>query len=506
MSENDLLFRRQFLITPDTCSAFDHWQHSSIGYFQIYAHPDIDLTIATSDSSAVTVAIIGYILHPDHPTQSNADIASAIAHRGSSLDSVIDYLQNAAGRFVLVLKTDEDVLVFHDPCGLRSMYYTRYQNKVFIGSQPNLFKAVMPLEKGDRFNLYAQSLHVRKTVEHWIPSGCSLFESVYHLVPNHYLRLSTLEQVRYWPHAKLVRRPCDDVAAEASELLKKLMLAAHHRFDLALSLTAGWDSRMLLSASRDFVNDIDLFTLKYRDLTPASNDIKIPRELLRSLGLHHQVIDCHTSTPPDFLDIYQRNVPFAHDDWGAIAYGMMAGNYPQSKVCIKGNCAGIVKCPYYPYGSHRPITSPNQIINIVKGWHKLPFICEQITDWYEKTAPVAQQNNIDILDLFDWEHRMGSWQHQGQLEWDLVQEVYTPFNHRGLLELMLSAPTRFRSEPNYILYQKMFKLLWPEVMAQPLNPVSRQERLRIARAKMKERLKATLDHVGLAQLTQGARR
>ena len=96
-----------------------------------------------------------------------------------------------------------------------------------------------------------------------------------------------------------------------------------------------------------------------------------------------------------------------------------------------------------------------------------------------------------MFDLFYWEHRMGSWQAQSQLEWDIVQEVYSPFNHRGLLELMLSISTNLRSAPNYSLYKMIIQLLWPEVMRQPLNP-----------ATTKDRLKDFLNYIGVYKIVR----
>jgi hypothetical protein len=40
-----LLFRRQFLMTPDKCRPLERWQHKNFRKFHIYAHPDIELNI-----------------------------------------------------------------------------------------------------------------------------------------------------------------------------------------------------------------------------------------------------------------------------------------------------------------------------------------------------------------------------------------------------------------------------------------------------------------------------
>jgi len=425
----------------------------------------------------VTVTLVGYIIDPNCPEKSNTGVLNTIADFTDSVEWISHYLCSVSGRFVLVISTPNETLLFHDPCGFRTVYYTKYQGKIFIGSQPLIFKQVLPLEDGERLSSYIGSSYVKTQIEHWIPSGCSLFEEVYHLVPNHYLRLSTLEQIRYWPRWVFPQKPVSEVVAEASDLLRRLMLAASNRFKLALPLTAGWDSRTILSASKSIANEMYFFTLQYRDLHPQSNDIKISAKLLHSLGLGHNVIDCGKAAPEAFREMYQRNAMPTHmDDWGQMAYAMVDA-YPQDRVCVKGNCSEIARCFYYKDGTHPPITSPDQIIALVNGWHTIPFIREQISTWYDQASEVAAEANMDILDLFYWEHRMGSWQAQGQLEWDIVQEAFTPFNHRGLLELMLSTPAKLRSAPDYPLYQMMLKVLWPEVLRQPVNPMTAKKRL-----------------------------
>jgi len=164
------------------------------------------------------------------------------------------------------------------------------------------------------------------------------------------------------------------------------------------------------------------------------------------------------------------------NDWGKIAFGMI-GSYPSERVAVKGNCSEICRCFHYKNGKHPLIESPDQIIELERGWQELPFACASISDWYDKAKSVAETTKVDLLDLFYWEHRMGSWQAQGQLEWDMVQEVYTPFNHRGLLETMLSAPARYRCFPHTDLYEKLCKALWSDVLKESVNPPEKRAKL-----------------------------
>jgi hypothetical protein len=492
MTAANLVFRRQFLMAPNICSSLGHWQHINVGQHHLYAHPDIEVTTVASVDAEVTVTLLGYIVDPNWPDKSNADILSTIANIADSVESIGDYLCSVSGRFVLIISTARETLLFHDPCGLRRVCYTQFKGGVFVGSQPSILKEVLPLKDGARLQAYTGSSYATTHIEHWIPSGCSLFEDVYYLIPNHYLRFSTLGQTRYWPKQVLPRRRADGVVAEASDLLKRLMVAANKRFKLALPLTAGWDSRILLGASKSICNTIYFYTLQYRDLDRRSDDIRIPAKLLRSLGLSHSLIDCRNAVVPDaFRDTYVRNAALAHmHDWGTIAYGM-SDAYPQDRVCIKGSCCEIARCSYYRYGTHQPISSPDQLMALERGWYAMPFVRDQISSWYHRVRAVAEDMKVDILDLFYWEHRMGAWQAQSQLEWDIVHETYTPFNHRGLLELMLGVPAKLRSAPHYSLYRMILTELWPEVLRQPMNRPTAKRRVAniLGRAGMYERAK-----------------
>lgn len=470
MKYHNLLFRRQFLLTPNRCNSLSHWQHQSLGQLHLYAHPDIELSVFGTAHGTVNMALIGYMIHPDSPKRSNIQILNDIATSTNTIEGISEYLRSLAGRFVLILSTPEDTFAFHDPCGLRTLYYTEYEGRVHFGSQPLIFEHIMPVEAGNRFLSYGESEYKKNHLEHWIPSGCSLYERIHHLVPNHYLRFSTRTQTRYWPNRNIQRRLLDDAVHEASLLLEKLIQAGNARYKLAFPLTAGWDTRTLLSACRSIAPNVFFYTLQYRRLQLESSDIRIPRKILQSLGYHHHVLDCRKSPDAEFADIYERNTPMAHlDDWGRIAYGMME-IYPSDRLCLKGNCSEICRCFYYKSGKHPPIVSSDQIIQLEKGWELLPFVRDRLSDWYKDGYPVAVDSGVDILDLFYWEHRMGSWQAQSQQEWDIVQETFSPFNHRGLLEIMLGVPPQYRCAPDYALYRKMQEALWPEVLVQPINP------------------------------------
>jgi hypothetical protein len=293
-----------------------------------------------------------------------------------------------------------------------------------------------------------------------------LYETVKHLVPNHYLSLSGLEQKRYWPNKVPKKMQIEEAIKQSSYLLKNIMEAANHRFKLAMPMTAGWDSRIILSASKNIAKDLFFYTLQYRNLNPASNDIAFPKKLLQRLGYQHTIINCNKAINEHFLKIYRNNSDMAHEDWAKIANGML-DEFPADRVCIKGSCAEIARGGAYLNWKEMQFGTLEQILEYEQDWGIFDFTKNAVSQWLQATLPVLHGYKIETL--FDWEHCMGSWQAQNQLEWDIVQETFTPFNNRELLDVLLSIDFRYRKWPNFRLFKKIIETLWKEVLSVPIN-------------------------------------
>ena len=465
-----LRFRRQFLLTdaplPTPPASL---QETGLGSWHLYRHPDLPLTVLYGETGP-QLALLGFVLDPDRPEATDHDILARLAAGGLDPETLAQGLHGLSGRFVLLVFGAQGLCVFHDPCGLRTVYYRQNDGHLAIGSSPPILGLVAPLTPGERARAYWASDYVRGKREHWLPCGTSLYEDVHQLVPNHYLRVPDLAQIRYWPFAALQPRTLPEAADRIARILSQSITGMARRSALAFPLTAGLDSRTLLAATKDEAAGMYFYTLRYRKLDEQSADIQIPRRLLGKLGLRHHLIDCRAEAPADFAAVYEANTAPSHmDDWGQIAHGMLNG-LPQDRVAIKGNCSEIGRCYYYPSGAPEADADTDFFLRRYSGWDRLPFLREAVENWLAKAVPAAETSGINLFDLFYWEGRLGGWQAQSQLEWDIAQEVFTPFNNREALELMFGVDPRHRIEPDHALHREIALRLWPEVLSEPINP------------------------------------
>ncbi|MBN9632854.1 MAG: hypothetical protein J0I18_19990 [Actinobacteria bacterium] len=463
-----LRFRRQFLVTPRAVE-LPGWRHERVDGHNVYAHPELSMTVHRSDGGGVLV-LLGFAIDPDHPERDDAAVLECLADdRARGVEQpTIDRL---SGRFVLFVFDGAHITVQADAAGARAVEYTFTGDEFHAASQSFLLAEAVPLSEGRRAALFRGSLHARLDREAFLPADVTLFDGVHRLLPNHRLDAAERRQVRVWPVEPVAPASLGDAAAFAARQLSASIDAASYRFPLSLPLTAGYDSRALLAATpRSRRSRVFVYTLLYRHLGRFSADAHVASRVARQAKLQHHLVECRADPGPEWRRLYTGNSPLAHyDDWGVIARGMYTG-LPGGHVALKGNASEIVRTFYWRDGVAPRVRSAADILALHSGWSELPFVVQAVERWFEATEPIARASGVAIDDLFYWEHRCGSWQAQSQLEWDIAQETFMPFGNRRLLARLLGVPAADRADHGQALLHEIMRLSDPELLELPFNP------------------------------------
>ncbi len=483
------------MFSAKKCAELENWHKETLDNYILYVHKDCEVS-KVENLNNISI-LIGYIIDPKFPQKKSSDILTDISTL-SEINQITEFLYGLVGRYVLLIKKQNRLFFLNDPFGLKTIYYTRYEDEIYAASQPLLIKLVIPIKKGSKYQQYYDSAYVEKVKEHYLPAGTSLYNEVYHLTPNHYFDSLSFRQIRYFPNKPIKKKEQEEALQEFTSLLKKTMIAANNRFRLALAITGGLDSRMILGACKEIVGDIYFYTLQFRNLTKNSNDIIIPKKLLSHLGLQHNIINCRKPVNKDFEEIYINNTDIHHfNDWGLMASGEH-DEFPPGHIAVKGNGVEIGRCIFYrnyQLRKHPEISSCEQIFSfndVAYGWENIPFIRKRVSDWFDEIKNNKDNFGYGLLDLFYWEHRIGSWLAQNQLERDIVHDVFLPFNNRELIDVMLSVNPEYRFLPDFLFYKKSIQILWKELLIQPINPLQQKNNVKnIIKNKMKRLLIGT---------------
>lgn len=475
---NKLIYRRQFILGPAFIKQFSHWTRLKIDQsLHLNAHPDLNVIHRTSMDASLT--LLGYILDPDQPEADDQMIIDQILEKMFALkttDDLFQIVERYGGRWILIAGFKDHWLMLTDPCGYRAVHYSANSNGngFWSASQPGLFPFVMELQEDPDALEYLD----RTKFQHWgnneyiFPGDRSIYKEIKHLLPNHYLDLVSGDAKRFWPNKYLEPIAFNDCVEESSRFLTKTMEAAARRFELALSITSGRDSRLILASSKKIAEQVYYFTGKYWNLKKRSPDIEIPTKILSKLNLKHHVIHCPNKMEPGFGRIYNANVTPSHDVYGIIAQGFYR-NLPKEKVMVKGNAVPIIKGTFHSFREDAEISAA--LFAKIMKVEGAKFAKDSISKWLIEVQRSIY--NLDIFDLYQWEIYEGNWQAMSQLEWDLVVgEIFVPYNNRYLLSLMLGLDKKYRIYPKYQLHEALIKKLWPELMEWPINPATKKHK------------------------------
>jgi hypothetical protein len=467
-----LLFRRQFILGPHYIERLTSWQNRKINDSMfLTVHPDLQIRQTSWEGKSIT--LLGYILDPDNPELNDLDIINRLICEVERADNILRSTDNLGGRWILVFDGGKDLRLFHDATGCRQVHYTTDQSQgMWCASQPGIIAEQLNLEMDeDALSNFINSPACKERIEYWWPGDSSPFKEIRLLLPNHYIDLNTGECHRFWPSERLGYISYEEALNTSCKTLKGLIKSAYNRFDLAVAVTGGWDSRLLLAATREMSESVFYYTLMYNrfyDLTEESPDIRTPAILLPKLGLKHNIIRCPSHADKEFKEIYKRNVTTAHDAWVAITQGIYQ-YYPQNTVCMKGVVSEIARC-YPPYRLKFFEKLNGTTLARLTDMGKNPFAIKQFEMWLSNAREAAEKCHINIGDLLLLEGKLGSWYAMNQLEWDIAQEVFEPFNCRNLIEIFLKVDEKYTRQPANRLHKRIIIEFWPDVLREPINP------------------------------------
>jgi hypothetical protein len=465
-----LLYRRQFILGPRFVERHNTWKrHAFAEGLCLTAHPDLPVTVAENGDRKLL--LLGYMLDPYHPDQDDAAILHGILDETVRPTDIFQGTETLGGRWVLIYADPDETWLMHDPMGLRQVVYTTTSlPELWCSSQPGTIAEELGLEPDHQVMArLVDTPEYREAIEYWWPNDLSPYSAIKHLLPNRYLDLKRRSVHRFWPDRRMERIDADECTRKYANVLVGMMESAAKRFDLAHTVTAGWDSRTILSACRTVSPDIFYFTMMYYNKNVKTPDIYVARNLISRLGLEHHLIPCPESMDPAFAGIYRKNVWGAHEGWGAIARGMY-DHYPQDRVCIKGNGSGMIKCLYRRAWDQECTAELLADLGELGSMKSSEMTIEHFERWLSEAKDASVRSGVHILDLFFQEQRMARWQGAGQLEWDIVQEVLVPWNSRELIAAGFSVEGRCRGSRHPLIEHGIIRMLWPELLAEPINP------------------------------------
>lgn len=460
-----LLYRRQFILSSEKIHVLQNGRQRIIaGRYHLSVHPDLECTQVEQDGKSLT--LLGFALDPDAPDAGNEAILQRLMGSLDRCGGIFQAVDSLGGRWIMIAHDGSETTMLHDATAQRQIYYVHdpKSGSIICASKPGVIAETLGISQDPRAVDFIHSRKIDDYEIYWMPGDTSLYAEITALLPNHSLSLSTGCCHRFWPIQAPAAMDYGQALSECLRILRGQFDSARRRYPLAVPMTAGWDSRLMLALCRGLADDLYAFTLVYPHLPVASRDVAVPSKLLARLGIKHHLIHYPKIIDEAFKKVFRRNIPAANTAYCADIQALH-DHYPGQRVCVTGDAAEIVKCYYERTRSSAEPVSAIELAEFSRlGTH--PFAVEAFGKWLRE----AGNPPLELLDLFCWEQMSGRWQSRIRAEYDIAQESFSPLNNRRLLSVMLSVNPDLRRSPEYKLFSDLISALWPDVLSEPINP------------------------------------
>lgn len=370
-----------------------------------------------------------------------------------------EVIPRLAGAFLIITHDRLPPRIYLDPGGSLPIVFSP-EDEV-AGATPALF-----LDDRAYAARFDHALHdamvVREGVGGWISGTLTAHRGVHRVLPNHYLDLATWTAHRYWPRATdfATWRSFDSAVTTITSALQAFTTAACREFRVALSLTAGFDSRLLLAGARDALPACSFFTFT----APGGQiDVDVSQRLAEHFALRHRVLPVQEATEAEQV-LWDRTVGNCMLEQNRITHPTLRAI--DADAIMTGMYGELGRCRLYRQDLDE-INSSVIDTGFVVSRLTLPSCRQMLANletWFEG---VAELPNSVILDLAFLELKFGSWamgQHPLQ---NALKLHFQPFAQRDVLDAFLGVTPSEKGTER--LFRVCIERLWPELTEIPVN-------------------------------------
>lgn len=357
-----------------------------------------------------------------------------------------------AGRFLFILNTLGQRRIYLDSNGSKSLVYDP------VGRTAAATTSLL-LSSEDYQERFLGDLYSACGVDGdgWFTAGLTAHRGIRRLLCNHYLDLNSWKPVRHWPNDQLRESPHpDEEIATITEQVKRAIRALTNGRSVSIALTAGNETRLLLSCCRDLLNEITFVTVA---APGAALEVVRAKELAARFGLKHCILP-YVKANKSQAELWERRTSHCISGTNKMMHPSVA---PLDGGIFIGGLGGEIGRGFLWLGSERSdaIDAANILDRLKLPRH--PDVLVAVKEWLD---PLDHYDALVKLDLAYMELRMSCWGFADSYALPKQLEIH-PLISRRIYCAMLSLPAGMRRNNGMTI--ACIEREWPELLALPIN-------------------------------------
>jgi hypothetical protein len=467
----NLSLPKQFLLTGRNIDAPSGWTKTPFEDRYLYKAPELPITQIKrpweDNVPSRAEFILGWFVYEGEA------YPNGLAECLLTSDSIEQMYHRMTGRFIIISISQGQYRCLTDSGGLLPVVYRTSEGD--IASTPRALELTAPIlideEKREAF--------ARPDGTVWYAFGVTPFASVDRLLPATVLQMPEGNMTPIANETEVMSSARQSVEY-LYEHARNFISALSKQGALECHLTAGWDSRMVLSAAMSTSARVNYLTYKTPGNT-GSIDCQISRLIAQNLSLDHQEIALQPANQNDLNDWRWRTADCIQDSVMQLTRTVQLTDSNRYVLC---GLAGEVGRAFYWRSKDigkTGLTSAELLRRL--GFKETQQVIDHCERWLE---PFADAPTPLILDQAYIDLRLGGWAGPSIFGHPINKPTLTPFNNAKVFSLMKSLPERYRLSGQFA---KDFVTLGSQHLAAiPVNRAQGLHRLRY----MKKEITASL--------------
>lgn len=432
-------------------AAPEEWPRERLGSLALACSPALERVSVSDEQTGCRVLLLGTAISSEADLDNSRGVAGDVLRTLSrkGLNGVDSRIEELGGRFVLICRDEENCRIFVDPMASLTAYYAKTDKRLAVSSHSALIAAAVGEYDSDEKAWVMQHPDYVSGGGKYLPGLVFPHDVCLTVFANHSLDISLRNfrksQRRVYPRAGLPNLSVDeatDVFIDETRFHLESWLKQSKQSYLAL--TAGRDSRALLSVGLDLLQDYDATCMTYhffeKNNTSTFKDLLKANQLAEMANLTFKIVNIPTAlTGKGMGKLYNTTFP----TWAR--FPTLASAFYHQLVADANLVIGIgggIGTGFFRKRESKSITPEvlarkfsNSDIQYDPKMLKLMADYAEFTEFSEDKI-----KGFNFYDLFHWEHRLSKWASIGYSEYDLSVSTALPMNSRRMIEAMLSVP------------------------------------------------------------------
>lgn len=390
------------------------------------------------------IAVIGLCI----PSSDDVPNWNAILDSANTIEEFLKAERHMAGRYVLLVHVyNVGCYLIGDATGSIQINYCAESKNI------SSLVPLVAMASNSKISLEKEAVFHSKSISHAMPGNITVYEDIYALLPNYYLKLDTFQAVRFQASSYPINS--GDVGfccKKTVEMARFICGRMSQIYEFVCPVTGGRDSRVVLALLRETTNNLEAFTMHHSSMKNGHIDLVGSSNLCKKLGQSHIIIP-DVPLPPE-------RVAFFDSLFGVDKYNkklLVLGETIKSKFKGKTISNGDIIGHIGKVMSQKDIPSKWMTLEYFRCKSHVFGSVKYLKDWFDEAKNEA---NVELCDLFALEQRMGRDASTTLQMKDLngVNELNF-FNCREIISLWASIPRQYRK--NLVVHEYFLEQIEP---------------------------------------------